>query len=145
MKQLFAITLVALLASPAWAGEREERHMITIADGNRGEKGGVDTGQPGPSQGDMFVFEQPLMDKDHNDIGSNNGYCITTRVGVHSQCQWTLTLVDGAIVVAGEEAERGSSVVAVIGTTGAYAGFTGELTTTPNGDGTFIQELRLHR
>jgi hypothetical protein len=145
MTQTILAFLVGLLAVPAWAGDREERLIITIADGNRGEKSGVDTGPPGPSQGDMFVFDQPLMDNDHTDIGSNSGYCISTQVGVYSQCQWTLTLVDGAIVVAGQEAERGPSVVAVIGATGAYAGFTGEMTSTPNGDGTFIQELRLQR
>ncbi len=145
MKQTISIFLVAMLALPAWAGDSEERHLITIADGNRGDKAAVDIGEPGPSQGDMFVFDQPLMDKDRKDIGSNSGYCVSTQVGVYSQCQWTLTMADGAIVVAGQEAEQGTSVVAVIGVTGHYEGFTGEMTSTPNGDGTFTQVLRLHR
>lgn len=52
---------------------------------------------------------------------------------------------DGALVVAGQEAEKGLSVLAVIGATGKYSGFTGEMTSAPNGDGTFTQELNLHR
>lgn len=124
---------------------RQDLQMTTIADGNRGNKGGVDLGAPGPSQGDMFVFDQPLLDADRKDIGTNSGYCIATRVGAYNQCQWTLTLSDGALVVAGQEAEKGLSVVAVIGATGRYSGFTGEMTSQPNGDGTFTQELKLHR
>ncbi|ELT50402.1 hypothetical protein F9K88_12985 [Brucella intermedia] len=41
---------------------RDETKIITIADGTRGEKRSVDTGSDGPSQGDLFVFDQPLMD-----------------------------------------------------------------------------------
>jgi hypothetical protein len=125
--------------------QREELHLTTIADGTRGTKGGVDLGPTGPSQGDLFVFDQPLLDSDRKDIGTNSGYCVATRVGTSSQCQWSLTLNDGAVVVAGQEAETGISVLAVIGATGKYNGFTGEMTSSPNADGTFTQKLELHR
>jgi hypothetical protein len=141
---VFSILLLPVALS-ARAGDREELRITTIADGNRGNKGGVDIGQAGPSQGDLFVFDQPLMDTRRNDIGTNSGYCVNTNVGIYAQCQWTLTLKDGAFVVAGQEAEQGESVVAVIGATGKYSGFTGEMKTFPNGDGTFTQELMLHR
>ncbi|MFZ4221431.1 allene oxide cyclase barrel-like domain-containing protein [Enterobacter ludwigii] len=124
---------------------RDETHIITLADGTRGEKRAVDTGNDGVSQGDLFVFEQPLMDQHRRDIGTNSGYCVTTKSGVHGQCQWTLKVDDGSVIVAGQEAESGKSILAVIGTTGKFSGFTGEMSSRPNGDGTFTQELTLFR
>jgi hypothetical protein len=124
---------------------RDEIRIITIADGTRGEKRASNTGSNGPSQGDLFVFDQPLLDQSRGDIGSNSGYCVTTKSGVHSQCQWTLKFDDGSIIVAGQEAESGKSVLAVIGATGKFSGFTGEMSSEPNGDGTFTQELTLFR
>ncbi|AHE73555.1 hypothetical protein M942_24465 [Enterobacter ludwigii] len=124
---------------------RNEIHIITIADGTRGEKRTVNTGQNGPSPGDLFVFDQPLMDQHRRDIGTNSGYCVTTKIGVHSQCQWTLKTYGSTVVVAGQEAESGISILAVIGTTGKFSGFMGEMTSEPNGDGTFTQKLTLFR
>ena len=77
------------------------------------------------------------------DIGTNSGFCITTRPGVQSQCQWTLTLHNGSLTVAGQEREAGSSRLPVIGATGHYARRTGELLTFPNGNGTFTQIVNL--
>jgi hypothetical protein len=139
------IALLALPAANAWASDREELQLTTIADGNRGERGGIDIGPIGPSQGDMFVFDQPLVDTQRKDIGSNAGYCMATRVGLRSLCQRTLTMHDGSLVVTGVEVAQGPSVVAVIGATGRYDGFTGEMTSTPNGDGTYTLDFRLHR
>lgn len=138
----------ARLASPPDQSKpprRDVTKIITIADGARGEKRSVDTGSDGPSQGDLFVFDQPLMDQYRRDIGTNSGYCVTTKSGVHGQCQWTLKFDAGSIVVAGQEAENGKSALAVIGTTGKFSGFLGELSSEPKGDGTFLQELNLFR
>lgn len=141
------IAKAALAASPNQpeASRREEIQIITIADGTRGEKRSVSASQSGPSLGDLFVFDQPLMDQYRRDIGTNSGYCVTTKIAVHSQCQWTLKLDNGNIVVAGQEAERGRSVLAVIGTTGKFSGFRGEMSSEPNGNGTFTQILTLFR
>ena len=145
--------LLLLIALPlgAHASQPESLTIITFADGNRDSKNAVDIGPPGPSQGDLFIFDQPLMNAERQDIGTNSGYCINTLPAVHSQCQWTLTFTDadgkteGSIVVAGQEHEAGISVVAVIGSTGKYAGFTGEMSSQPNPDGTFTQTLKLAR
>ena len=144
-------TLLMLMSLTACINSRQTVTLITLADGTRGLKNAVDVGPPGPSQGDLFVFDQPLMDQDRRDIGSNSGYCVTTQPGVHSQCQWTLLFfgpdktVAGTLVVGGQELEAGKSVVAVIGSTGTYAGSTGEMTSEPNPDGTFTQTLYLTR
>lgn len=139
------VSLLAVASLPTLAAERETLRLTTLADGNRGTKGPVDLAPPGPSQGDLFVFDQPLMNEQRQDIGTNSGYCLATQPGVYSQCQWTLTLKDGAFVVAGQEAEQGKSVVAVIGATGKYRGFYGQMSSQPNGDGTFTQILEVRR
>lgn len=144
---LRAALLLLVCAGSAIASE--PLTLVTLADATRGTKSAMDIGPPGPSQGDLFVFEQPLMDEQRRDIGHNNGYCVTTLPGVHSQCQWTLLftndngVVVSTLVVAGQEYEAGPSTVAVIGGTGTYAGYGGTLLTTPNPDGTFTQVLHL--
>ncbi|KFE58521.1 hypothetical protein DB31_6242 [Hyalangium minutum] len=93
----------------------------------------------------MFVFDQPLLNEAGQNIGSNSGFCVRTLPGQFSECQWTLTMSDGSITVAGREAETGPSQIPVIGGTGAYLGVSGVLVTTPNGDRTFTQVLTLIR
>lgn len=150
LRTSFLLLMMALPLS-AHAHQPESMTLVTLADGTRGTKNAIDIGPPGPSQGDLFVFDQPLMNEDRQDIGSNSGYCVSTLASVHSQCQWTLLFTDatgkveGTLVVAGQEHEAGQSVVAVIGGTGKYAGYTGEMTSQPNPDGTFTQTLELSR
>jgi hypothetical protein len=119
--------------------------LKTIADAKTGTKSNVDLGEHGPSQGDIFVFDQPLLDGQHKAIGNNAGFCITVRPGVFSQCQWTLQLDDGTITVGGQEAASGPSTLPVIGTTGAYQPYRGVLLTQPLPDGTFSQIVTLRR
>jgi hypothetical protein len=123
------------------AHAEESWTLITIADSRSGIASPVDVGAPGDSPGDMFVFDQPLLNEAKENIGSNSGFCIRTLPGQFSECQWTLTMADGTITVAGREAENGPSSIPIIGGTGAYVGASGVLTTTPNGDRTFTQVL----
>lgn len=116
--------------------------LETIADARIHSARFVDVGEPGDSVGDLFVFDQPLLDRDGKTIGNNSGFCIRTQVGHSSQCQWTLTLEDGSIQVAGRERDQGASMIAIIGGTGAYSGISGEMRSVNNDDGTFTQTLR---
>ncbi|PTL81885.1 hypothetical protein DAT35_22985 [Vitiosangium sp. GDMCC 1.1324] len=125
------------------AKAEESWTLTTIADARSGIASPVDLGAPGDSPGDMFVFDQPLLDEAKQTIGSNSGYCVRTLPGQFSECQWTLTMADGTITVAGREAENGTSYIPVIGGTGTYLGVSGVLATTPNGDRTFTQVLTL--
>lgn len=139
-----AAVSAALLCS-LWFGGCAPRHRLTertisvIADARRGTKSLVHMGGPSSPQGDLIVFDQPLVTEAGDDVGNNSGFCVRTRPGKYSECQWTMTLIDGAISVLGREAEQGASRVPVVGGTDAYRGASGELTTTPNGDGTFRQ------
>ena len=115
--------------------------LITIADARTESARFIDHGTPGDSVGDLLVFDQPLLDQQGKTIGNNSGTCIRTRVAHSYQCQWTLTLEDGTIQVAGREFDRGSSAISITGGTGKYAGITGSMTSVNNNDGTFTQTL----
>lgn len=119
--------------------------FTTTADATRGTVTLVDNGMVGASQGDVFVFDQPLLNANRSkDIGTNSGYCVTTKVGAYSQCQWTLTFKNGStITVAGQEYEKGESKIPVIGGSGDYTGAQGILITYPNGDRTYTQKLKI--
>lgn len=142
------IMLMAVFTAPVLGctnnGPAEEAWTLnTIADARSGIATPVDLGPTGDSPGDMFVFDQPLLNEARENIGSNSGYCVRTLPGQFSECQWTLTMANGTITVAGREAEMGTSLVPIIGGTGAFEGASGVLATTPNGDRTFTQVLTL--
>ncbi len=118
--------------------------LVTIADGRSGIAQSIDLGERGDSPGDIFVFDQPLLNSNYEPIGKNSGFCIRTLPGKFSECQWTLTLADGTITVAGRESDAGASMVPVIGGSGKYLLVRGVMTTTPNLDKTFTQILTLY-
>ena len=122
--------------------QTDTRTLVTIADARVHKAVFVDTGVPGDSPGDLFVFDQPLLDGDRNTIGNNSGICVRTLVGHSLQCQWTLTLEDGTIQVAGREFDKGTSSIAIVGGTGVYVDISGQMDSTNNEDGTFTQVLR---
>lgn len=115
--------------------------LITVADARVHKAHVIDIGESGDSPGDLFVFDQPLLDQHSHDIGNNSGMCVRTRVEHSLQCQWTLTLEDGNIQVAGREFDQGTSDIAIVGGTGAYSGISGYMESVNNGDGTFTQIL----
>ena len=116
--------------------------LVTVADARDAPARLADSGAPGDSVGDILAFDQPLLDASGRRIGDNSGVCVRTRVGHSYQCQWTLSLADGSIQVAGREFDRGESAIAIVGGTGAWSGVRGEMTSVNNGDGTFTQTLR---
>ena len=138
-KQLLLATGILLLSA---CTQKEPQLFITIADARTSKAQLVDTGEPGDSVGDILVFDQPLLDEQKQQIGTNSGTCIRTRVGHSFQCQWTLTLETGSIQVAGREFDQGTSEISIVGGTGSYAGITGDMASVSNGDGTFRQTLR---
>ncbi|WP_239469775.1 allene oxide cyclase barrel-like domain-containing protein [Archangium violaceum] len=147
MRKILFVAVSAVALTTPMLGCVENAHaeeswtLTTIADARSGIASPVDVGAPGDSPGDMFVFDQPLLNAEKENIGSNSGYCIRTLPGQFSECQWTLTMADGTITVAGREAETGTSLIPIMGGTGAYVGASGVLATTPNGDRTFTQVL----
>jgi hypothetical protein len=138
-KSLLLTTLI--LCTVACAQEKPQT-LITIADARTHTAQFIDTGEPGDSVGDILVFDQPLLDEHHENIGNNSGTCIRTRAGHSFQCQWTLTFENGSIQVAGREFDQGASTITIVGGTGSYSGISGEMKSVNNNDGTFTQTLR---
>ncbi len=137
----YSLLTLCALSVPACAPEKPQI-LITIADARIDKAQFIDTGEPGDSVGDILVFDQPLLDERQHKIGNNSGSCIRSRVGHSFQCQWTLSLTNGSIQVAGREFDQGTSALSIVGGTGIYAGVTGEMTSVNNNDGTFTQTLR---
>ena len=130
-----------MTALVAGCSPTDPQTLITIADARVQKAQVVDIGESGDSLGDMFVFDQPLLDQHSNNIGTNSGVCVRTRVGHSLQCQWTLSLKNGNIQVAGREFDQGASDIVIVGGTGAYLGISGYMESVNNGDGTFAQTL----
>lgn len=138
-----AVPLTVPMLGCVDAQAQESWTLTTIADANSGIAQPVDLGATGDSPGDLFVFDQPLLNEAGQNIGSNSGFCVRTLPGQFNECQWTLTMADGTITVAGRESDSGTSYIPVVGGSGAYAGVRGVLATTPNGNRTFTQVLTL--
>ncbi len=135
---LLTATIFGFLA----CSQKTSQTLITIADARDKPANYVDNGEPGDSVGDVLTFDQPLLNEDMQEIGNNSGTCIRSRVGHSFQCQWTLTLENGSIQVAGREYDLGTSILSIIGGTGKYSGISGEMESTNNDNGTFTQILR---
>jgi hypothetical protein len=149
MRKLVLMVVLAGIAAGCGSAQAQDATetwtLTTIADARSGIASPVDLGAPGDSPGDMFVFDQPLLNEARQNIGSNSGFCVRTLPGQFSECQWTLTMTDGSVTVAGREAETGTSQIPILGGTGAFDRVSGVLATTPNGDRTFTQVLTLTR
>ena len=137
--------LTAILLCTAGCTAEPTYTLVTIADARSQPAQVIDVGDAGDSPGDLLVFDQPLLDADMQAIGTNSGICIRTRPSHSFQCQWTLSLEEGTITVAGREFDTGTSEISIIGGTGEYAGISGEMESTNNNDGTFTQTLRYKR
>ncbi len=133
--------LIASLLTMTSCAHVAPQSIITIADARTHKANFVDIGVPGDSEGDILTFDQPLLDEQGSVIGNNSGMCIRTRVGHSFQCQWTLTLQNGSIQVAGREFDKGTSEIAIVGGTGRFSGISGQMESVNNGDGTFTQAL----
>jgi allene oxide cyclase len=117
------LAAVAALASlPALAAEQ-----IVVVERPVGETT-VDLGAKGDSVGDLLVFANKIYDTaNKTQVGTDNGYCVRTVVGVSWECFWTLTLKAGQITVEGPFMDQGDSLLAVTGGTGKYAGARGSM------------------
>ncbi|MBI2254053.1 MAG: dirigent protein [Proteobacteria bacterium] len=88
----------------------------------------TDLGATGDSAGDLLTFANEIYDaKNQSKIGTDQGWCIRVVVGTSWECFWTLMLEKGQITVEGPFYDKGDSVLAVTGGTGAYANARGQM------------------
>lgn len=138
LRDALAFVYAVLLTACAPA---DPQTLITYADARTDKAQIIDTGEPGDSVGDILVFDQPLLDEHRKPVGNNSGFCIRTRLAHSFQCQWTLSLEEGTVQVAGREFDEGESSISIVGGTDRYAGIRGDMTSVKNRDGTFTQTL----
>ncbi|MEZ4670856.1 MAG: dirigent protein [Anaerolineae bacterium] len=126
---LLTAFLLALVAIALIAARPQAASTMTLTVVERAETDVVtDTGEEGDTVGDILTFANKIYDeKNENQIGSDNGYCFRTAVGVAWECAWTLTLKDGSLTVQGPFLDAGDSVLAVTGGTGAWADARGSM------------------
>lgn len=81
----------------------------------------IDNAPVGDSIGDTLAFGNQLFDKTNTkQVGTSQGSCVRTAVGVSWECSWTNALKGGQIVVQGPFLDAGDSVLAITGGTGKY-------------------------
>jgi len=124
---LFAVgsLVVLLVAVTAWGKpSREHDHKggktIPVIEHAATDET-TDTGANGDSAGDILTFANDVFDKgDTHKVGTDQGYCIRTVVGVTYECNFTTVLRGGSIVVEGPFYDARDSVLAITGGTGRY-------------------------
>ncbi|QBD82886.1 hypothetical protein EPA93_45760 [Ktedonosporobacter rubrisoli] len=91
-------------------------------------------GNPNHKTGDRIEFANQVYDANNeNVIGSSDGECFFASETVF-QCDWTLMLPDGNIVISGaQNDQQANTVYAIVGGTGAYSHIQGEVTLTSIG------------
>ena len=88
----------------------------------------TDTGKRGDSVGDVLTFANTVFDAaDTKKVGTDQGYCVRVVAGSSYECNWTLILPRGQIVVEGPFFDAKDSTLAITGGTGGYAGARGSM------------------
>jgi allene oxide cyclase len=133
MKRLLLLTIGAATAAlliavfGANAG-RQSAATVHVIEHAVSDATTTDAGKKGDSAGDILTFANPVFDQaDKQKVGSDQGWCIRTVVGKAYECFWTTFLAKGQITVEGPFYDASSSVLAITGGTGAYAGARGTM------------------
>lgn len=134
--------MVAVFAGAAHA-ETAWKQMTVIEESGRGTTTVINLNKKSNSAGKMTVWHEPVVNESGTQVGTSNGFCITTLPGKLSECRWTLSLTDGTIALASTEAVKGTSPAAIVGGTGIYIGVTGEAVVTPNANKTWTIQMKL--
>ena len=88
----------------------------------------IDNGTSGDSIGDVIAFGNPIYNASNTvRIGRNQGSCVRTNPGSSYECQWTLVLSKGTVVVQGPFNDSSDSTMAITGGTGRYDGASGQM------------------
>ena len=136
--RILAVIITLVLANLAHS---IELRWLTIADAAVSPAQYIDVGETGRSLGDKYMFDQPLRNANGDIIGTNAGQCTRIKLQASLQCQWTLRVPQGAITVAGEEFEKGESILDIINGEGIYSGISGSMRSFKNRNGSFTQIL----
>jgi len=88
----------------------------------------VDLGPSGDSRGDLLAFGNPVFNASNSkQVGRDEGSCVRTTPGRSWECEWTLRLPKGHLVVQGPFFDTRDSVLAITGGTGIWARARGQM------------------
>lgn len=145
---LFALVLWSTAPAPSAAPADVIGFLVVSVSGATPDSV-VDTGEKGPSPGDMNLWSEPLFDGSVKErIGTSSGYCVqVSATELVRQCNFTLTMKSGAVFVASNiTGKAGPFVGTVVGGTGEYASARGEVKYGPNEDFTkWSYDLRISK
>jgi len=118
------------VASGGHKGKDNDRHAKKIVVVERATTDTpIDNAPVGEdSIGDTLAFGNQLFDKTNTMmVGTDQGSCVRTVVGVAYECTWSNSLKGGQIMVEGPFLDAGDSVLAITGGTGKYRDVTGTM------------------
>jgi hypothetical protein len=96
----------------------------------------VDTGQSGPTPGDLFVFRNQLR-RDGEAFGRLEVACMFVKLEEEYACHGTAFLPGGRLAVSGAlSLDQRTNLVPIVGGTGRYRRARGTLSATDTGDDT---------
>jgi hypothetical protein len=88
----------------------------------------VDLGPHGDSRGDLLAFANPVFDaRNAHRVGRDEGSCVRTAPGRSWECEWTLRLPQGHLVVQGPFFDHHDSVLGITGGTGIWRQARGQM------------------
>jgi len=121
---LFVLAMVlAAATSPAAAMAATTIHVV-----ERATTDAVTNGSKKDREGNVLTWHNKIYDaQNKKQVGRDAGYCVRVVVGKSWECSWTTYLAAGSISVQGPFSDTGSTVLAVTGGTGSYAGVDGTM------------------
>jgi hypothetical protein len=133
--KLLTLALVLIAAPVATAGAVspvvtvDRPRVLTVVERATSDTV-VDTGPAGDSLGDILAFGNPIYNRANTKaIGRDQGYCIRTNVGLAWECNWTVLLDQGSLVVEGPfYDDLRDSQMAITGGSGAFRNARGQMT-----------------
>ena len=126
---VLAVGIVSISAASASDKPDHSSRQLTVVE-HAVSDSVVDTGTAGDSLGDILAFGNPIFDAANaKQIGRDQGYCVRTNVGESWECNWTVILPDGSLVVEGPfYDDLRDSQLAITGSTGDFRNARGEMT-----------------
>ena len=126
---VLAVGIVSISAASASDKPDQSARRLTVVEHAISDSV-VDTGPAGDSLGDILAFGNPIFDAANvKQIGRDQGYCVRTNVGLSWECNWTVILAEGSLVVEGPfYDDLRDSQLAITGSTGDFRNVRGEMT-----------------
>jgi hypothetical protein len=130
-----ALTITAVaIASGSKVSEPTRIHVIELPKTDVV----IDTGDTGDTTGDLLTFHNKLLDTSRKDAGTDQGQCVRIDPSAGTwECEWTNTLADGQISVAGPFNDHHGTVLTVTGGTGTYKNARGSMSLRFRDNGNF--------